>query len=117
MRRDLLRGLHPLTAPNLDTYVQVVLPYADRTDTGMADGRSLETLRAFEERLERALGTSGQVVAHLSTDGARTLHAYVDSTADLLPTVKDLARSWGEGKAAVHEMHDPGWAAVSHLRV
>jgi hypothetical protein len=108
--------LHPLTAPHLDTYVAVVLPYAHRTVDGLPDEGSLEPLRAFESRLESRLGTAGQVVAHLSNDGTRTLHVYVDSTAALLPAVKDLARSWDQGTANVHEMRDPGWTAVTHLR-
>ena len=108
--------LHPLTAPHLDTYVAVLLPYADRTDAGLPDGGSLATLRAFEERLEEELGTSGLVLAHLSTAGVRTMHVYVDSTAGLLPAVKRLARQWGEGTATVHDMRDPGWQAVAHLR-
>jgi hypothetical protein len=56
------------------------------------------------------------VVAHLSNAGTRTLHVYVDSTADVMSTVKGLARSWDQGTADVHEMHDPGWSAVTHLR-
>jgi hypothetical protein len=56
------------------------------------------------------------VVAHLSNAGTRTMHLYVDSTADVLPAVKDVARSWDQGKVEVHEMHDPGWSAVQHLR-
>jgi hypothetical protein len=108
--------LHPLTAPHLDTYVAVLLPYAHRTEAGLPDGGSLVTLRAFEERLEEELGTSGLVLAHLSTAGVRTMHVYVDSTAGLLPAVKRVARSWDEGTARVHEMHDPGWQAVAHLR-
>jgi Family of unknown function (DUF695) len=108
--------LHPLTAPNLDTYVAVTLPYSQRTFDGLPDEGSLEPLRDFEGRLEKSLGTTGQVVAHLSNAGTRTLHVYVDSTADVLPSVKGLARSWDQGTADVHEMHDPGWSAVTHLR-
>jgi hypothetical protein len=108
--------LHPLTAPNLDTYVAVTLPYSQRTHDGLPDEGSLEPLREFEARLESSLGTAGQVVAHLSNAGIRTLHVYVDSTADVVSTVKDQARSWSQGTADVHEMHDPGWNAVTHLR-
>ena len=108
--------LHPLTAPHLDTYVSVTLPYTDRSPDGLPDGASLQALEAFAERLQRELGPSGQLVAHLSNAGLRTFHLYVDSAAGLLPTVKDVARSWSEGKASVHEMHDPGWQAVTHLR-
>jgi hypothetical protein len=109
--------LHALTAPNLDTYVAVVLPFRHRTDDGLPDEGSLEPLAEFERRLERELGVSGQVVAHMSTAGVRTLHVYVDSAADVLPTVKALSRSWDQGSARVHDMADPGWSAVSHLRV
>jgi len=105
-----------VTAPNLDTYVAVALPYSHRTGDGLPDKGSLEPLRAFEGRLESRLGTAGLVVAHLSNAGVRTLHVYVDSTAGLLPTVKKVARSWEQGKVTVHDMHDPGWNAVSHLR-
>ena len=108
--------LHPLTAPNLDNYVAVSVPYSHRTADGLPDEGSLEPLREFEDRLERSLGAAGQVVAHLSNAGTRTLHLYVDSTAGVLPAVKDLARSWDQGKVEVHEMHDPGWSAVQHLR-
>jgi hypothetical protein len=109
--------LHALTAPNLDTYVALTLPYSDRSDDGLPGLDSLDALRWFEERLESELGTSGQIVAHLSNAGVRTLHVYVDSAAGLLPTVKVLARSWEQGKATVHDMSDPGWTAISHLRV
>ncbi len=108
--------LHPLTAPNLDTYVAVSLPYAHRTADGLPDEGSLEPLRDLEDRLERSLGPSGQVVAHLSNAGTRTLHVYVDSTAGVLPSVKNLARSWDQGTADVHDMHDADWNAVQHLR-
>jgi len=108
--------LHPMTAPHLDTYLAVTLPYTDRSDEGLPGLESLDALRWIEEQLEGVLGTSGQIVAHLSTAGVRTLHVYVDSTADLLPTVKQLIRSWDQGSATVHEMPDPGWTAVTHLR-
>lgn len=108
--------LHPLTAPHLDTYVSVSLPYSDRSDGGLPGPDSLDALRWFEERLEGELGTAGQLVAHLSNDGVRTLHLYIDSTADALPLVKQTARSWDQGRASVHDMHDPDWSAVSHLR-
>jgi hypothetical protein len=107
--------LHPLTAPHLDTYVAVTAPYRDQVE-GLPGSASLETLRTLEHRLSARLGNEGQVVAHLSTGGVRTFHLYVDSTAGLLPTIKEVARSWEEGRSAVHEMRDPGWQAVAHLR-
>jgi hypothetical protein len=108
--------MHPLTAPHLDTYVAVTLPYSDRTGDGLPGPDSLDALRWFEERLEGELGSSGQIVAHLSNAGVRTMHLYVDSAGESLATIKRAARSWDQGKAAVHDMHDPGWSAVTHLR-
>ncbi|HWM00391.1 MAG TPA: DUF695 domain-containing protein, partial [Nocardioidaceae bacterium] len=104
------------TAPHLDTYVAVVLPYADRTGEGLPGEQSLRALRDIEERIGAALGPRGAVVAHQSAAGARTLHVYVDSTADRLGVLKQVARTWDEGRATVHDMRDPGWQAVAHLR-
>ena len=108
--------LHPLVAPHLDTHVAVVLPYSDAAEDGLPGDSSLEHLRALEDRLSMQLGASGMVVAHQSVAGVRTLHVYVDSTAGVLPSVTRVAASWGEGHASVHDMPDPGWAAVTHLR-
>ncbi|MEO7352680.1 MAG: DUF695 domain-containing protein [Marmoricola sp.] len=108
--------LHPLTAPHLDTHVALLLPYADRDENGLPGEGSLDELERMQADLNQVLGARGAVVAHQSNDGVRTLHVYLDSTAGLLPTVKDAARSWEQGKATVHDMHDPGWEAVSHLR-
>ncbi|MET0998740.1 MAG: DUF695 domain-containing protein [Marmoricola sp.] len=108
--------LHPVTAPHLDTYVAVTVPYRDHAAGGQPGDSSLEALRAFEHRLGARLGNDGQVVAHLSTAGIRTFHLYVDSTSSALATVKEVARSWDEGATSVHEMHDPAWQAVAHLR-
>lgn len=110
------RLLRPVTAPHLDTYVAVSLPYATTQDDGLPDERAAALLDAFQDRLSQALGTSGEVVAHLSTGGVRTLHLYVDSTAGLQPEIKRIAKSWEHGRSTVHEMHDPGWDAVAHLR-
>ncbi len=108
--------LHPLTAPQLDTYVSVTVPYRDHAAGGQPGDSSLEALRAFEHRLAARLGNDGQVVAHLSTAGVRTFHLYVDSTSGALATVTEVAGSWGEGSTSVHDMPDPAWQAVAHLR-
>ena len=108
--------LHPLTAPLLDTYVAVVVPYSGRNDLGLPAEGSLEELRALEDRLSAELGSQGKVVAHQSVAGVRTLHLYVDGRADVVPAVRSLARSWEQGPVSVHDMLDPGWDSVRHLR-
>ena len=110
------RLLRPSTAPHLDTYVSVALPYRGRDAQGLPDESSVAALEQLQQRLTDSLGTSGEIVAHLSTGGVRTVHLYTDSTAATVPALKQVARSWGEGRAAVHEMRDPGWEAVAHLR-
>ncbi len=107
--------LHPVTAPHLDTYVALAVPYRAQSD-GLPGVEALDSLRVFEHRLRARLGNEGQVVAHLSAGGVRTFHVYVDSTADRLATVKEVARSWDQGRVSVHDMHDPAWEAVTHLR-
>ena len=108
--------LHPVMAAQLDTYVAVTVPYRHRTQAGLPGEASLESLRALEHRLSARLGNDGRVVAHLSTGGVRTLHLYVDSTTGALSTVKEVSRGWDEGSTSVHELHDPAWQAVAHLR-
>lgn len=110
------RLLRPSTAPHLDTYVSVALPYRGRDAHGLPDESSAAALEDVQQRLADALGTSGEIVAHLSTGGVRTVHLYADSTAAPVPALKQVAKTWAEGRAAVHEMHDPGWEAVAHLR-
>lgn len=107
--------LHPLTAPHLDTYASVALPYPPE-DGGLPDEATQASLQQWQDRLEEDLGAAGQVVAHLSHTGTRTVHLYLDSAADLGAVVAEHARGWEQGTAAVHEMPDPGWQAVAHLR-
>lgn len=107
--------LHPLTAPQLDTYVSVALPYPHEAD-GLPDEAGRATLQEWQDRLEHELGEAGQVVAHLSHAGTRTVHLYLDATLAAVPAVRKHAHDWEHGGAKVHEMHDPGWQAVAHLR-
>lgn len=107
--------LHPLTAPHLDTYVSVTLPY-ERSEGGLPSEATQASLQKWQDRLEKDIAASGKVVGHLSHAGSRTVHLYLDSTAGLVPTVKKHAHAWGEGSESVHEMHDPDWHAIAHLR-
>jgi hypothetical protein len=106
--------LHPLTAPQLDTYVSVALPYG-AMENGPPGEDQLGALREAEHRINARLGNHGRIVAHVSTGGVRTLHLYVDSTTDALAVVKQAAKAW-HGHSTVSHMDDPGWQAVSHLR-
>ena len=109
--------LHPATAPTFETHVALTLPYAYRTERGYPAEESLEALRAAEDRLSAALGPNGRLVAHQSCAGQRTLHYYVDNTVPgVLDLIREVARSWGEGRASVIDTPDPAWNSTAHLR-
>jgi hypothetical protein len=105
-----------MTAPHLDTYVPVVVPYAERTDEGLPGPGSLTELRGLEDHLRERLGGSGRVVAHQSHDGVRVLHLYVDGTTPALEQVRAAVRGWEQGPVEVSAQPDPAWDAVRHLR-
>ena len=110
------RLLVPATAPHLDTYVSVSLPYRGRVSQGLPDEATAASLDAFAARLGEELGSRGELVAHLSTGGTRTLHLFVDSTTDAVDRLTAATKGWEGGRAKVHAMHDPAWDAVAHLR-
>lgn len=107
--------LRQITFPLYDTHLAITLPYAERTDEGLPGPRSLEALRAVEDRIAVALGPHGRVVAHQSHDGVRLLHAYADGRSDAGDRVAALTAEWTEGEARTVLTPDPGWALVNHL--
>lgn len=102
--------------PRFDTHVAVVLPYLHRLDNGFPDDASLVELRAFEDRLIAAVRGGGELVAHESRNGRRTLHVYVDGTGPADTTVRQLLPGWMEGRATASSRPDPHWKGVAHLR-
>ncbi len=109
------------SAPHLDQHVMVRLGFGDRAEDGLPDPEALEALRDLEdhlvEQLAGELGDSAHLLAQETTDGVRTLHFYVESTAAIPERVAALVvEAWPEGSVEVgHEM-DPDWSAVRHLR-
>jgi hypothetical protein len=108
--------LKPATAPHLDTYVGVTVPYSDRTENGLPGDGSLGPLRSFEKHLVQRLGDSGRLVAHQSHDGVRVLHLYVDSATPAAEQVRAAVGGWDQGGVTVEVVPDPAWQAVAHLR-
>src|SRR5215470_11728883 len=97
--------------PQYDTHVAVVLPY--RTDNvGLPIDESLHALRDFEDRLSTRLDVNGQLVAHTSSRGQRTLHYYVDGAGDGVRTIRDSLSGWREGRATAKHTYDPEFAGV-----
>ncbi|WP_426565862.1 DUF695 domain-containing protein [Angustibacter sp. McL0619] len=108
--------LRASTAPHLDTYVPVVVPFADRTEQGLPGPGSLSALRDLEDHLTLLLGDSGRIVAHQSHDGVRILHVYVDGTTPAAEQVRAGVVGWDQGAVKVDVQLDPGWSSVRHLR-
>jgi Family of unknown function (DUF695) len=108
--------LTPATAPHLDTYVGLAVPYTDQTPDGLPGPGSLDRLRALEDRIARNVGDNGEVVAVQSHQGMRVLHLYVDGTTTASEHVRAAALAWDQGAVRVESHHDPAWSAVKHLR-
>lgn len=108
--------LRPMTAPHLDTHVEVTLRYPDDGESGMPDAVSLTALRDLEDHLANRLGDSGRVLAHETSAGSRRLHVYVDGTTPAVEQVRTALSAWQGGPPGVAVDLDPAWAAVAHLR-
>ena len=108
--------LRAATAPHLDTYVGVVVPFSDRTEQGLPGDGSLLPLREFEDHLRDRLGESGRVVAHETHGGVRILHAYVDGGTPAVEQLRPAIAGWDQGPVSLTTEPDPGWAHVQHLR-
>lgn len=108
--------LAPTSAPELDDHLGVRIPYAGRTEDGFPDEASLAALRDLEDDLTERIGGAGRLVAHETSDGARVLHYYVDSTSAVDGVARAAVADWPAGEVQVDRDHDPAWAAVAPFR-
>jgi hypothetical protein len=107
--------LSSAVAPELDEHVRVELPYPPN-EAGLPDDDALQELRDLEDRIEAVLGRDGQVVAHETSGGQRTLHVYVDRTTDAHDRVLSAISTYPFPQVRTTTAHDPDWSAVGHLR-
>jgi hypothetical protein len=108
--------LRSATAPHLDTYVAVSVPYTDRTPEGLPGDGSLRPLQHFGDHLSARLGESGRLVAYESHGGTRILHLYVDGNTPAVEQLRPAITGWDQGEVAMTATADPGWEHVQHLR-
>lgn len=108
--------LRSATAPHLDTYVAVTVPYIDRTPEGLPDDGSLVPLQNFGEHLKARLGESGRLVAYETHGGVRILHLYVDGSTPAVEQLRPAITGWDQGPVTLTAAPDPGWEHVQHLR-
>jgi hypothetical protein len=101
--------------PRFDTHVAVKMGFPAR-ENGLPTEESLALLRRHEDSIAAAVGDDGEVVAHETCEGVRTLHVYVDGTTDAAWVAAETARSGPyDGRAEIN--YDPRFARVDHLRV
>ncbi|GAA5041640.1 hypothetical protein HNP84_002317 [Thermocatellispora tengchongensis] len=108
--------LRPVDHPLLDQHIAIALPYEHATEDGLPAGPSLDSLRAFEDRLAETLaglGGSALLAAHISAESRRVLHLYADPATDAAARAHDLAATWKEGTPQVNVTTDPAWSAVA----
>jgi len=108
--------LRSATAPHLDTYVAVSVPYTARTPEGLPTDSSLASLQDFGDHLNSRLGASGRLVAHETYAGVRTLHLYVDGSTPAVEQLRPAIAGWDQGQVSLASAADPGWQHVQHLR-
>jgi hypothetical protein len=108
--------LLPVRFPRFDTHLAVMLPFREANDGGLPLDGSLQALRDFEDELTAAIGADGDLLAHETTRGVRTLHFYVDGTTSAAAVVEERLPGWREGRPSLRTAYDPGLDGVAHLR-
>lgn len=109
--------LRPATAPQLDTYVGIAVPFLERAPDGQAGQLAAKALDDLQDTLAERLLGNGRLVAHETVNGVRVLHLYVDSTTDAAERARGAAREWDQGRTGTEVRPDPTWDTVQHLAV
>ncbi|WP_433162837.1 DUF695 domain-containing protein [Kribbella sp. CA-247076] len=107
--------LRSIRRPQLDTHAAVSIGYPVRREDGLPETEMLDELRQFEDHLTDRLGGSGNLLAHETTAGIRTLHYYVDGTTPAGEQLRAATTGWPHGRVTVSVTPDPAWTNVSHL--
>lgn len=98
--------------PRFDTHVALALPFQDRGN-GLPTDEAPAALRAFEDSLSPVLGLDGELLAHETGHGIRTLHYYVDGESEAPARLSAAAAGWH--RASSTTTLDPGLSAIRHL--
>jgi hypothetical protein len=100
--------------PRFDTHVAVTLSFPDRGN-GLPTNDALAELRAFEDSVGPMLGRDGELLAHETGNGIRTLHYYVDGESEAVARLAGRTSQWPGARSTV--THDPALKAIRHLDV
>lgn len=107
--------LKPVRWPQLDTHVEVVVPYPAVRETGLPTGAAFGPLGRLEERITAAAG-GATLVAHETSAGRRVFHLYAEAGASVVELVREAVRDWDQGRVRVRSRYDPAWQAIRPLR-
>jgi hypothetical protein len=111
------RPLRPVRWPRFDTHIAVTLPYLHANAVGLPEAESLAALREFEDTaLTTALGADGVLLAHETSNGARTLHYHVDADSPAADDLAEAAGWWKDGRARVERHFDPAFDRLDKFR-
>lgn len=107
-----MRPMKWIDNPLLDQHLEVLLPFAEKTEQGYPQGVALERLRQLEDQLTAQLGDRALLVAHETLDGVRTLHLYADHTDQgVVGIAQQVVATWPSSHLRTEI--DPGWKNVS----
>jgi hypothetical protein len=104
--------LRPARWPRFDTHVALTLPFEGRGN-GLPTDTALESLRSFEDGLTPLLGSDGELLAHETHRGLRTLHYYVDGDTPVAQRLTNAVTGWRKGQC--RSTPDPSFRAIRHL--
>lgn len=106
------RGARWVDRPTLDLHHALTATFVP-DKRGLPSPDDLVRLQALDESLLTTVEPRGLVLAHVTTDGTRTLHVYTDGEdQNVAADVTGWAASHGlEAASAL----DPGWTRVRHL--
>ena len=107
-----MRPMKWIDNPLLDQHLEVLLPFAEKTEQGYPQDVALERLRQLEDQLTAQLGDHALLVAHETLDGVRTLHLYADHTDQgVVGIAQQVVATWPSSHLRTEL--DPGWKNVS----
>lgn len=100
--------------PRFDTHIAVTAPYEDRGN-GLPSDAALALLREFEDSLTATAARDGDLLAHETANGSRTLHYYVDGESGAPARVTAAVSGWPRARGTT--TLDPSLKAIRHLDV
>lgn len=110
------RTLFPLRRvdfPLCELHVALAVPYKQRDRQGLPGKRAEAALRGFEEVLVGGLGDDGVLAAHITGDGSRVFHLYVDPESGATDRIAARAGEWDQGRPQLQAAADPEWNGIA----